>query len=417
MTKAKEKLYEHRYGLFFFLFLMGYSFIFSGGMQPWRVTEVGYSFHAVDFSIGFCTKLLPGAICNFLFDEITKEKVTVYLNFLIILVFLTIAYFLEKLLLSNIKHKKALLIISVFFLTGPATFSIYLQIISWLDFYWLIAAILSIIFLQRKETYILVIPAMLFAIMSHYAAILCYVPFVCIYMLYKISDIKDKKEKVFLWLIWTVTVVSSLVLTAYMVINEVGNVKITYEELTELLSSRDARDYIYYKFNFYKDSMSELFTTEMFPEMEKYRIENIDPNQHPVIVLIKTIILQIKVNLMINTLSDNIIHFLLVLPVAIFLYKMLWYQFNKSKENKLKCFSILCQMMLYVVTVFFGCLFSEDTIRWLSHATLPMFILFFFLYKNEGEEFRAEVDSTVEKTPIKAMLPFLVIYMGTVGVA
>lgn len=129
MQRLKNAFYEHRFGLFFFVFLMAYSFIVSGNMQVWKVDDLTYSFHVVDFSMGFCTKLLPGAVCNFLFDEVTEAKVSTYLNILVAFCFLLVSLLLEKIVLSTGKeYRTPLIFLIAFFLTGPATFSIYIAL-------------------------------------------------------------------------------------------------------------------------------------------------------------------------------------------------------------------------------------------------------------------------------------------------
>ena len=129
MQRLKNAFYEHRFGLFFFVFLKAYSFIVSGNMQVWKVDGITYSFHVVDFSMGFCTKLLPGAVCNFLFDEVTEAKVSTYLNILVAFCFLLVSLLLEKIVLSTGKeYRTPLIFLIAFFLTGPATFSIYIAL-------------------------------------------------------------------------------------------------------------------------------------------------------------------------------------------------------------------------------------------------------------------------------------------------
>ena len=239
MKKVKSFFSDHKLSLFFFGFLMAYSFVISGNLGLWKVDSITYSFHVVDFSIGFCTKLLPGAVCNFLFDEITENKISIYITVLIAICFFLIGVLLEKIIKETDEaFRKTLFILIMFFLTGPATFSIYTDAFCWLDFYWLFAAVIALLLLIKKQLYFLIVPLMLATVMVHFASILCYIPFVCIIMLYKISETVNKKEKAYLWIIWTATVVSALGLSLYMAVYETEHVKMTMEEMNELLLSR-----------------------------------------------------------------------------------------------------------------------------------------------------------------------------------
>ena len=62
MARAKRFFSSHRifFGLFTFLFV--YSYAVGNTFVPFRVEEHFYSFYAVDYALGFCSRFLPGAI-------------------------------------------------------------------------------------------------------------------------------------------------------------------------------------------------------------------------------------------------------------------------------------------------------------------------------------------------------------------
>lgn len=414
MTKVKEKLYEHRFGLFFFVFLLSFSFFLSGDMKIWKVDDITFSFHVVDFSIGFCTKLLPGAICNFLFGEPSMQQVSIYLTVLIIICFFFVGILLGKIYNRAEKEQRfPLFIIILFFLSGPGTFAVYTHMFCWLDFYWIFAAVLSILCLQNKHTYILVIPCMLFAVMSHFASILCYVPFVAIFMLYKISNIKEKKEKVLLWIIWWILVVTTIGLSLYMAVYEVENVNMSMEEMNALLASRGVKDFKYYDFSFFRDEAADKMT-EYYTEETIGVILNIDMTQSPIKILFDMVIQQIKINLYVSTLKEDIPNFIMLSPVVVFIYRELAFVFKKNSENKLKRFSIFCSGALFFVSLFFGLLFSTDTMRWISHAVTPLFTFFLYTFFKEGKEIKEGSIAIFNKLPEKTVLLYLVIYAVSV---
>ena len=66
MIKLKNLVIRHKIALSFFAFIVIYNFVFVD--KPFEFSslcDVTYAYHLVDFSVGFCTKLLPGAIYNF----------------------------------------------------------------------------------------------------------------------------------------------------------------------------------------------------------------------------------------------------------------------------------------------------------------------------------------------------------------
>ena len=93
MTKIKEKLYEHRFGLFFFAVLTVCCFYAYEGFLLVD-SSTTKSIYAVDFSMGFCDKLLPGAIFNAVFNNQSQRFVSAYVQVLIYICFAFISFFL-----------------------------------------------------------------------------------------------------------------------------------------------------------------------------------------------------------------------------------------------------------------------------------------------------------------------------------
>lgn len=411
MTKVKEKLYDHRFGLFFFGFLMLYSFVISGNMQPWQVTNFSYSFYLVDFSLGFCSKLLPGAICNLLFNNITETKVNIFLTLLIILCFILVAAFLEKFYNAvEEKYKQTYFILFAFFLTGPATFSIYFELFCWLDLFWILAALIAVLCLCKKELYIFTVPLMFVAIMSHYGAIICYVPFVAVYMLYKIYITENKKEKKYLVIVWTVLVISSISLAFYMITHELENITLTHEQLIEFLSERGIEDTEYMEYAFFR-RVKDIDPQEFFGENFSSVLLEIDKNQPAIKVFFDTLSQQIQVTNRLVDFGYVIDKYIIVLPIVIFLFYIYVREIISSKGDIFKQFVLLCCLGLFVLSAFFGVLLSTDKMRWLSHGLIPLFsMLFYMMYKERAVAER--VKTVVEKFPLWFVFIFAMLYMS-----
>jgi len=400
MTKVKEKLYEHRFGLFFFSVLIGYNVI-ANSMHWGEITDITYSYHIVDFSIGFCSKLLPGAICNFLFGEVTREKLQMYLSILMVLCFILVAVLLEKTVLSEKKENRMqVLIVIMFLLTGACTFSFHFEYLVWFDFYWLFFSVLSFFVLMKKQTYVLVIPLMIGAIMCHYAAIICYVPFIAIIMLYKISQTGKKSEKIYLSVIWSVLVVTCVGLSIYLIANETKNVKMTLDELNQFLSSRGVTEenLEYYDFAFFRDEVIDKIN---MPDTDSYveNIKDIDTEKSDITIFLQMFIQQILVTMTLSDLRLSFEYILLLLPLIFIIYRLLLFDFSLEKKNKLKRFSIICAMFLFWVTLLFGKMLSTDTVRWFSNALISMMGFFLFVIYNSGSELRHFMRDYFSKIP------------------
>ena len=91
MSKIKSLTEKHYYSLFFFLFILIYSFVVSGGMRPWSSIGLTQSFHAVDYSMGFCARFLPGAVYQFIFGAVNETTLNLYLSVLMIVFFFVLS--------------------------------------------------------------------------------------------------------------------------------------------------------------------------------------------------------------------------------------------------------------------------------------------------------------------------------------
>ncbi|MGN1442331.1 MAG: hypothetical protein ACI4XE_00675, partial [Acutalibacteraceae bacterium] len=138
--------------------------------------------------------------------------------------FAAVAVFLEKFILQvPSDFRKTALIVLLFFITGPCTFSMYIIQLGMLDVYWVYVSVLFFICLYYKPLNIFIIPLFWILILVHYASVLCFVPFFAIIMLYRISCLEKKRDKAFLWIIWVLSVVTTICLLVYFLLYERSN--------------------------------------------------------------------------------------------------------------------------------------------------------------------------------------------------
>lgn len=409
MTKVKEKLYEHRFGLFFFGFLMVYSFVVTGEIL-WKTTAgITKSIYAVDFTFGFRTKLLPGAIYNLLSDNFSDEAISLYVQIIFIACISGIAFFSEKIIKSfeKDKYSDATGIVII----GATAFTVICfeaGFIALMDLHWIVAFIFFFLFLQNKKTYILLPVAFLYAIMSHFASVICYVPLFILIVLYKILDTDEKKEKLFLSIIFTVSTVLSVGIALYMIIFESEGMKYTLSQFHEKLMLKGVDEFFYYDSAFYRDVAAEFYQQAI---LENENIIKIDHTQNSLIVFLQTLIQRVQIHLSISEHKEYLIKYIIHLPAVVFVVNNLYSFIKKTETRKLKKLIILMSPMLYIAIIVVGFLLSTDTARWFGHATIALFTLFlYFIYREES--FRDLTLAKIKKIPQDVIFVYILLYIS-----
>ena len=145
----KNFLKKHYYAIGFFAFLWIYAIAVVGKFKPWDIYDVVYAFHAVDYSMGFASKILVGAVYQFFFGEINRETMIIFDKIVLCIIFAVSSVLLEKLMLhTEEKHRKTAFFILMFFLTGTPTFTAYVFALGMMDTFFVVFALLFIIFLS-----------------------------------------------------------------------------------------------------------------------------------------------------------------------------------------------------------------------------------------------------------------------------
>ena len=73
--------------------LLLYEWVVVGQLQIWRTGIVAYEFHAVDFSMGFGSFILPGAVYQRICGPINESSLTVYHTVLLLVFFFVLRLF------------------------------------------------------------------------------------------------------------------------------------------------------------------------------------------------------------------------------------------------------------------------------------------------------------------------------------
>ncbi len=407
MQAVKRFFNKHYYAFCFYGFMLIYYFGFAGAINGWKADDVSLAYHSVDFSMGFCSKLLTGSIYNLFFDSVSIFKISVYEIVLLLIFYFAACLILEKFLLSiSGEYRKTAAIVIFFFLAGPSTLSGFAAELGTLDVYWIFATVLFFLTLTCKRLYILTVPIILATVMVHYAGIMCYAPMMAILLLYRAACC-EKTEKAKGITVFLTAAISAIALSLYFIAFEKDNVTYSLEEFNKILLSRGASESCleFYEYGFYRETGDEAY--------------NLSGDYSGVSGFFAVIGQQILTTLTIlkNGMVSNghgvyaIYVLMLLLPVAVFIEKALWSIIKQNKENKLKVFSILCMMLLPLLTWVGGLLMSTDLIRWINNAFMPLFLSFLFVLYTEGESAWSYVKTKTEGIPKGLMGTYGLVYL------
>lgn len=377
--KPMPLVQRHRFAVFFFLFLAVYHVVMVNQFKPWRVDPYSYAFHCVDFSFGFATKLLPGAVFRALFGAHASETAaSVYETVLLLLFFAGVSVLLEKFLRCvSAEYRRAAMFLLLFFVCGACTFSMFSKHLGALDVYWAFFNLLFVFFLESKRLRFLV-PLLFFAsVLIHYSAVLNTVILFSVLLLYYASVAGQKNEKRSWLLLFAVSVCATAALVLFFLLNE-SRLMCPMDTFHEKLTQNGSHYFIYYDYAFY-----HYFDNQYILPLA---VQN-EPNV--VLRILETVYYRMVFNfdLIGSTGGDAFFVFFcdlaLLSPLLALIYRFHAGRFRKE-TNRFKRFCTLLMMAQFPFTLISGLLFSADINRWMTHAFLIFFTCFLIvLYREE----------------------------------
>lgn len=352
-----------------FIYLYLFTIVSKG--QLFAVDEITYHYHTVDFTMGFCTKILQGEIYRRLVGVYTEKAMNLYLNVLFFVFICLLSVLLERFLNAMPRqYVKSSLFLLFLFITGPFTLAAFVDEFGLLDFYWILFTVVSLFFLTHKILRWL-IPVILFlTILIHYSSVLCYVAGVILLILFMAVRESDRKEKKQLFGLFTVSSLSSVAEVLYFVRFERENLRYPMEIFHKILLSRGTDYFRYYDFAFYK---SEELPLHMENVLTYSDIPDFIPDG-----TIKDIYYQIAVSLRLNTFEYYWFYYILAAFLFLLLVYVLIYAIRHTDHKGKKITEILMIALFFCIPLF-SVFFSTDTMRWISHAFIILFGYVFYL--------------------------------------
>ena len=411
MKKLKEGFVgwslRHRVGLLCFAFITLYGWLIVNNGAFWSVNPVTYSLYCLDYSMGFCPRLLPGAVYKALIGVYAYAPVSAFVTVFYLLLAGLTSFFMERFFeAAPPKEKKICLTLIFLFLAGPFTFGIYIREFGMLDLYWAVLFALGLLLLQKKRLKWLTPLCLIGMVFVHFAAVLCYGALLLLLILFFAAKTEDRAEKKQDYLLFALCFLVTAGLTGYFVLFESENLVLPVGEFNELLRSRGVT------FPEYLDSTLYRMTDPSVAQQTRDIARNdVDPASTGIARFIQWLLHYAWGAYAFSQRYTRLwFFFLLELPPAALL---LWLQVSYFRRRKGNAPGRLCALLM--ILLFFGTsvvafLFTTDNVRWLAHALAGLFIsTYAVLYYDYREGFQ-KARSFLLRAGKPALAVYLLIY-------
>ena len=419
MEKTRSFLLSHKTFLVIFGSLLLYEVCVVGRCTPWHVGENALTMYALDYSFGFADKILPGAFYHLFFRDIAPENISLFSSVLLVLFFFALAVFLEKLYRASPKNNRVLCALVIwFFLTGPATFSVFVKELGVIEVFWFYIAAVFVLLVSRRQLAPLTVILCVAALMVNMAAILVVVPMFCILLLYRLSFETEKSGRVLFFFTFFFCVIVSLPLFVYLVVYSKENMIYSYDEFHAMMTAKGAfpkyPEYFFYPEEMIPDyfpfSPGEEKLSEFLAAYHTY-VESAGFSR-----LINFFIMQRQAVRFVGTsvkLRDLIIELTFLSPLLGLMFFYFISRLKEKTENKLRRFVFFCIPALFVLDLLSGILFSIDNGKWISYGTLVFFGSFIYVFYYEKEHVAAYLQSRLRGCPPAIIGGYALIYAFT----
>lgn len=430
-----RKRWPHKAACCFFAVLLFYNFIVILRCN-FPSIGVNYTHYAIDYTVGFCTRLLPGAVYNLFVPSPSAVTANIYVYLLTLLLFAAVSLLLERVLLSLPADRQPLmLLLFLFYLTGPATFSLYAHAFGLLDLHWLILMVPFFLLLRSKWGLFLLPAFPLLLLLTSFGAIVSWIPFTVLLILYELTLQTDQKDRRRLTAVFLAALLTAGGSFLYFAANEKKNLVYTVDEFNQYMHERGCDIVAYYDDSFYDafetavDFYVSLHGTsgspyashlngyidqkEFFPEMPdgplKRMINEFGNRFARHWELYKMYDYgQLKKSL---ALFGGL--FLVMLPPFVLLYSVLVKKYRAAKGKKPDRFLYFCCLAFFPLLLFAVPVVSTDTTRWIMHAFMILFTFVIYMVYREKEAVTEVLRERLAKIPRFAILFYYAIYAFT----
>lgn len=401
LLKEKGKFFEkHRLFFLLFSYLILYHILIVNHLHFWDISDLTYSTFCLDYSFGFASKILPGAIFNLIFGtHASRITANIYAIVLIVLFFIALSFIIEKFIKSMpSKFRYSALLLVIIFFSGAYTFSIFTKWIGFLDSNWLFISLFFVVALENKKMRFCLPIAFLLAILVHFSALIFYIPLYSGLMIYHAAISDEKREKKQILIVFFVSFLLSLTAFMFLLIFEPKMI-CSIDEFHEKLLQRGSNYFTYCDYSFFRI----IYDKPMIP--------NETSNSSAFVRILEYIYYQLKTvySLFVQNMSRAIGYLvagvLILSPMVICFIRFHIRRFRAQNDKLLRfsTFLMIAQFpFIFFLAIFFS--ISTDITRYLTHAFLGMFIMLLNVLYHEpesGEVFFSEMITKEKSLPWK----------------
>ena len=393
------------------LFIMAYQFVIVNQGRPFSANSITYAFYAVDYSMGFCSRMLPGAVYNLLVGVYNMQAVSAFLYVLYFAFVLLLSFLLEKFVCAFPENKQEVYFLMFLFLTGPFTLEIFFKEFGMLDFHWALLFAIACLFLRHRFLRFLIPLLVVLMNMTHYGAMICYVAAVLLLLLFFSVKATTKQERYVYLLLFFITLLVGIGSTVFFLINDSNDLVYSLQEFDKILSEERHSASWYYDFYLYKYIPSDML--EAHPFFKAANDLQFDGKIQSLSDLGLFIISQIKTTFSFEASSK----FLTINFSSIFLFVFLGYilfAYFKENKNLIKRFLSFLFFALALLISLAGMLFSTDNTRWLGHSFIILFVFVFFVLYYDYRAGIKKIQTLLSKPNMFFVSVFLFFYAFTV---
>ncbi|MCR5041355.1 MAG: hypothetical protein K6C36_04550 [Clostridia bacterium] len=369
-----------------------------------QVNEITYSFYAVDYSLGFCSRMLAGTVYSLLVGVYSKTAVNIYLTVLYLLFYLLLAYLAEKFLLAFPDYKAERTILAVLFLTGPFSIPMLTKQFGMLDFHWAFLFFLSVLLLKNRYLRFVVPVFVVLMIMTHFAALICFVAALLLIILLYYSMSEEKRDRISFLILFTVCLVLGTGLTLYFILGDKNNIAVTLDEFERVVTGERSAYAHYFTYYFY----------DYIPADADFFVERYSGIDNSSAGLISSLFRQMQITFSSGISNRFFVANLFALPLQAFLFRFL-FSYIKRESVFFKRLLTVAAAALSLVVEAVGFLFSTDNTRWLGHSCIILMVWFFLVMYYEYREGIERLKAVFSSAGYWLVVIVLFFYAGAVA--
>lgn len=346
-----------------------------------------YQFYLCDYSVGFCSRLLVGAVITFFTDVVSTDLMNAIINTSVILSLALQAAAAGVILRTAMKRGSLLCCgIVLLFLLSPMAVTENMRMPGQLDVYILVFFLLWLAFYRTPAVYVLAPLICVVCMAIHYEFVLMFLPPILILLLYRAFAWKTRCARVLSGISFSLCLAVSAALLVWFVLFATDHLHQTESEFYFGMLRRFRTDPMTRSSNIYRMGnpiFKEYFDAHLFnhadfsagiygTEIQSFSFDNF----FDYLVIMRMVAKNLK--------QDNWTSLLLpFIPVALIFCTIWGICFAKEKRGKRFVYFCCAAHLLILVPELFV---SSDVWRFLSSTFISQYAMFFLIYADNNSK-------------------------------